>query len=240
VGDSPAAYCDAIICVHITTVIHFFGPVLGASSRNVKEEEKKKMKKQSSSYYKGEEEERKKKNRMDKSQWGPALWRSLHTISMAYPDSPSEKDRKSYGRFFADLGDVIPCEECASNYREHLKAIPVEQGLENGNALFEWSVRLHNAVNEKIGKRSDWTTEQAMAVLEETGWGGGRPDSSSSSSSRGQLLLGALLVALLSVVILAMALRGRWRGEAFTFRAMKQQQQQQQQPQPQRKKRYKN
>jgi mitochondrial FAD-linked sulfhydryl oxidase len=96
---------------------------------------------------------------MDKSRWGPALWRSIHTICRMYPQTPSDKDKAAYKAFLERLADVIPCDECASNYQKNLRA------MQDGDSLFAWSVRMHNAVNHELGRKSDWTVDAAMRAL---------------------------------------------------------------------------
>ena len=85
--------------------------------------------------------------------WGPPFWRTIHYVALGYPDKPTEADVLSYKMFFVSLGAVIPCQTCATNYARHLRDLPVE-GFLTGNSgrLFEWTVHMHNMVNEETGK----------------------------------------------------------------------------------------
>ncbi len=85
--------------------------------------------------------------------WGPPFWRTIHYVALGYPDKPTESDILSYKMFFVSLGAVIPCQTCAINYARHLRDLPVEGFLTGGSGrLFEWTVHMHNMVNEETGK----------------------------------------------------------------------------------------
>ena len=68
---------------------------------------------------------------------GPKHWRELHTQRNLTPE------------WFADWLSRIPnygC-SCRSEFKTILERIPVRY-----DDFFEWSVEVHNAVNEKLGK----------------------------------------------------------------------------------------
>jgi hypothetical protein len=100
--------------------------------------------------------------------WGPAFWRTLHLVALGYPERPSPDDASGYRAFFAGLGSVIPCGTCAANYARHIREVPMTDDLFDGSrrdALFDWTVRLHNLVNAELGKRADWSATQARQEL---------------------------------------------------------------------------
>jgi hypothetical protein len=99
---------------------------------------------------------------MDKMNWGPQLWHSIHMIALNYPENPKASDKASYKTFFSDLGNVLPCVSCSSHYKAHLDELPIEPYLDGHGSLFEWSVKLHNLVNAKVGG-PQWTVEQARS-----------------------------------------------------------------------------
>ena len=37
---------------------------------------------------------------MDPRIWGPPAWTFLHSVTLAYPDNPTETDRTNYKKFF--------------------------------------------------------------------------------------------------------------------------------------------
>ncbi len=88
------------------------------------------------------------------SKWGACGWSMLHYIALGYPSSrPSALVRRQYGEFFRCLVGVLPCEMCRDNLRRHSTHAPPDKALAEGrDALFDWTVRLHNIVNRETGK----------------------------------------------------------------------------------------
>jgi hypothetical protein len=83
--------------------------------------------------------------------WGPHAWIFLHSISLNYPENPSELDKERYRNFFSNLQYILPCEKCAYNYGIKLKSNPIE--LDSKSELIEWLIKIHNIVNESNGKK---------------------------------------------------------------------------------------
>lgn len=92
--------------------------------------------------------------------WGPPLWKTLHFIALGYPSNPCSEQREVYKHFFTNLHHVIPCSICATNYKKHLAELNIDEHLDNSAKLFEWTVKLHNIVNNQNGS-STWTVEDA-------------------------------------------------------------------------------
>ena len=95
--------------------------------------------------------------------WGPPLWISIHNVALGFPESPTTADREQYRQFFELLGYVIPCQKCATHYRQHTSDLPIDQFLYNRKDLFRWTVLLHNIVNKSLGKRQ-WTFDEAWSM----------------------------------------------------------------------------
>lgn len=89
---------------------------------------------------------------MDPASWGPQLWSSLHYIALGYPDHPSSLDKQNYKAFFESLDNVLPCHKCAQHYKATVEAMPIAPFLDSAHRLFEWTVAVHNAVNQRLGK----------------------------------------------------------------------------------------
>jgi hypothetical protein len=53
--------------------------------------------------------------------WGPALWLSIHCISMNYPLNPSIADKLHYRTWFEGLEHILPCGACRNNFKNNLK-----------------------------------------------------------------------------------------------------------------------
>lgn len=91
--------------------------------------------------------------------WGPSAWLFLHSIALAYP-GPASKE--AYRSFFSILGEVLPCTICQKHYSENFKDIG--EALDSRDALFRWTVDMHNRVNRSLGKPI-LTYTQALATL---------------------------------------------------------------------------
>lgn len=97
-------------------------------------------------------------------QWGPSVWKAMHYIALAYPKDPSPADIRHYWAFFMGLGNVIPCNYCATNYRKHMEELPIDPYLQKGN-LFEWTVEIHNMVNRENGKKEIGPDEAFLLLV---------------------------------------------------------------------------
>lgn len=89
---------------------------------------------------------------MDPKVWGPHLWSSLHYIALGYPDSPSPVDKYNYQNFYESLHTILPCEECATHYKALVQEMKITPHLNDKYDLFKWTVNVHNAVNQRLGK----------------------------------------------------------------------------------------
>tara|TARA_Y100001958_G_scaffold159682_1_gene162421 strand:+ start:7062 stop:7571 length:510 start_codon:yes stop_codon:yes gene_type:complete len=85
--------------------------------------------------------------------WGPHGWFFIHSIALNYPNNPTFKQKQDYFNFFKSLMNVIPCEKCAFHYSQNFKNYPIDNFLDNTEKLFNWTVDIHNMVNEKNNKR---------------------------------------------------------------------------------------
>ncbi len=90
---------------------------------------------------------------MDPEVWGPHGWYFLHSITLAYPDNPTDDDKTYHKNFFESLKNILPCEKCRNHYDQTLTTYPIENHLENKESLFKWLVDIHNRVNIDNNKR---------------------------------------------------------------------------------------
>ena len=85
--------------------------------------------------------------------WGPSVWKALHFISFAYPNDPTEKQKKTYKSFFQTFHGVLPCSICSNNYERHLIELPLTDSvMKNRESLIKWVIDMHNLVNKENGK----------------------------------------------------------------------------------------
>jgi len=97
--------------------------------------------------------------------WGPHAWFFLHTITLSYPENPSETDKKQMYDFFMSLSNIIPCLNCMKHFKAHLNKYPITPFLDNRQLLVSWLVMLHNMVNVSI-KKPTMTVDEVMDMYE--------------------------------------------------------------------------
>jgi hypothetical protein len=124
--------------------------------------------------------------------WGPHYWRTMHYLTMAYPDNPSEDDKEKVKKFFLAIGDILPCEKCRSHYQQNLQKYPLNNAvLSNKVNLIHWIKDLHNEVNIQNNKRP-WTYEEVINEYS------GKP---SSKTFTVEIVTIILLILLMVVII---------------------------------------
>ena len=90
---------------------------------------------------------------MDPKIWGPHAWFFMHSITLGYPDKPTNEDKIWMKQFFESVGHVLPCMKCRNNYREHMNKLPLDNTvLLSRENLVKWLIDVHNEVNIKNSK----------------------------------------------------------------------------------------
>ena len=84
---------------------------------------------------------------MEPQIWGKHAWIFLHSITMTYPENPSNEDKKTYKNFFESLDKILPCSVCRTNYRKHIQHLPIDTFLHSQRSLVEWLINIHNQTN---------------------------------------------------------------------------------------------
>lgn len=137
------------------------------------------------------------KRGIDPAKWGACAWSTIHNIALGYPKRPTAEHRRQYAAFFESLKYVLPCLKCRENFTRHMTHASPSSALAQGqDALFDWTVRLHNIVNGELGKRRiDVRAARAMYR--------------SGVTSQKDRLATALLVLALAMVIASMFLQGK-------------------------------
>jgi hypothetical protein len=85
--------------------------------------------------------------------WGKYFWKMLHYVTFAYPSNPTSEDKKNMMSFFVTFKEIIPCEKCRYNFKQHLVNNPLnDDALANKQNLILWLLKLHNDANKSLGK----------------------------------------------------------------------------------------
>lgn len=87
---------------------------------------------------------------LDKNELGHNTWSVLHTISMYYPEKPTNDEQELMKNFIKGLARFYPCETCAKDFQQEIHNDPPQ--TENRHSLSLWWCRQHNRVNKKLGK----------------------------------------------------------------------------------------
>ena len=102
---------------------------------------------------------------MDPNVWGPHAWQFLHSITLAYPDNPTDNDKQSHSQFFDSLKNILPCDKCKYHYAQTLETNPIENHLEDKESLFRWLVDVHNRVNVENSKK-EYSYDEVTEIYE--------------------------------------------------------------------------
>ncbi|ESO08823.1 hypothetical protein HELRODRAFT_74545, partial [Helobdella robusta] len=90
---------------------------------------------------------------LEREDLGRNTWSLLHTLAAYIPDETSKEDKEDLKHFMATLGKFYPCDVCANELASRpmvLKQNPPD--VRSRNDFCQWMCRLHNSVNERLGK----------------------------------------------------------------------------------------
>ena len=73
---------------------------------------------------------------MESEVWGPSAWTFLHTVTLNYPEEPTNEDIKQHKIFFETLGNILPCPKCREHYNQSIIDEPVK--LDSKESLTKW------------------------------------------------------------------------------------------------------
>ncbi|THH18681.1 hypothetical protein EW146_g2343 [Bondarzewia mesenterica] len=81
---------------------------------------------------------------------GRATWKLLHTMTLRYPESPTQDERDALFSYFHLFSRLYPCGECAAEFQLLLKKYPPQTSSRRSASL--WLCHVHNRVNERLKK----------------------------------------------------------------------------------------
>lgn len=97
---------------------------------------------------------------METTIYGPGSWLCLHLMALAATD---DRRKQSFLDFLDLLKTSYPCHKCRQHMTAYFTAYPVQAHWNEDQGFFRWSVKFHNAVNQRLGKPLI-TYEQALAI----------------------------------------------------------------------------
>lgn len=96
--------------------------------------------------------------------WGPMGWMTLHSISLLYPDNPSQSDKQILHKFLDDFANSITCPHCEKHFKtmfENYRKLHPEWSSSKFQ-LFLFIVRAHNTVNKRLEKPLKKTVQECL------------------------------------------------------------------------------
>lgn len=86
--------------------------------------------------------------------WGNHAWILLHSITLDYPENPTNNDKTNILNFINSLQYVLPCEKCRVHFQNHLKNNNLTNDILSSKKKFiNWMIDIHNQVNKSTGKK---------------------------------------------------------------------------------------
>lgn len=98
------------------------------------------------------------------SLWGPLGWMTLHSVSMLYPEVPSQADKEILKRYMIAFRDSITCPTCESHFRIIFQNYTASHPEWNSSRFqfFLFVVRAHNTVNRRLNKPCPNTVQECL------------------------------------------------------------------------------
>ena len=94
---------------------------------------------------------------------GQHTWPILHTISMWYPENPTDTDKQRFTKFINSFSKVYPWNIWATDFRHQISITPPKLDSRKDFAL--WLCDQHNRVNKKLGKPEfKWSYGKLIAL----------------------------------------------------------------------------
>ncbi|KAF9075612.1 ERV/ALR sulfhydryl oxidase domain-containing protein [Rhodocollybia butyracea] len=89
-------------------------------------------------------------NETAKAILGQSTWKLLHTMTLRFPENPTNDERDALNSYFHLLSRLYPCGECASEFQALLKKYPPQTSSRKAASL--WLCFVHNEVNQRLAK----------------------------------------------------------------------------------------
>jgi len=99
--------------------------------------------------------------------WGPLGWMTLHSLSVAYPETPDQNDKTQLNQFMDAFSNSITCMDCRNHFFETFGKYKRDVSSWNASRydLFLAICRMHNSVNKRIDKPAPRTVFECLESL---------------------------------------------------------------------------
>jgi hypothetical protein len=85
-----------------------------------------------------------------KESMGKLSWDLLHSITLKYPENPTNEERGAMISFLSLFARFYPCSVCGIEFKAIIDKNP--PNLDSKKQFVKWMCDVHNYVNEKLGK----------------------------------------------------------------------------------------
>jgi len=89
-------------------------------------------------------------NETAKAALGRATWKLLHTMTLRYPEHPTDDEREALRSYLYLTSRLYPCGECATEFQQLLELYPPQTS--SRLSASGWLCFVHNKVNERLEK----------------------------------------------------------------------------------------
>ena len=89
---------------------------------------------------------------MKKNEWGPCVWKVLHTLTIKIKDECFEGQRKRLVEMIQLICNNLPCPICSSHATTYLKKHRFSQ-IKTKEQLIQCIFEMHNDVNKRLKKK---------------------------------------------------------------------------------------
>ena len=86
---------------------------------------------------------------MNSRLFGPVFWSFLHLNAAQY--KPTLRNAKIQFNFIRNFHEFLPCDECKTHYKAHIKKLLTNSCLESREAYEKFIYDLHETVNRHVG-----------------------------------------------------------------------------------------
>lgn len=80
---------------------------------------------------------------IDPKLWGKSGWIFLHSVTLGYPNNPTEEDKNNYKIFFNLIKNILPCNNCRKNYGNSIEKYKLTDDiLMTRDTLVNWLIKI--------------------------------------------------------------------------------------------------
>jgi hypothetical protein len=99
--------------------------------------------------------------------WGPLGWMTLHSVSLNYPETPSQIDKAIAQRFLEIFAETISCPYCKNHFIAMLAMYRADhpEMMESRQTFALFAFRAHNTVNRRLDKPLQKSVAECIQAL---------------------------------------------------------------------------